>query len=408
MQTQLTPEILATPQGREAETILRACVHCGFCTATCPTYQLTGDELDGPRGRIYLIKQMLEGEVTTERTQYHLDRCLTCRACETTCPSGVRYGRLVEIGREVVEQKVSRPREQRLLRQLLRSIVPYPRRFATLLRVGSWFKPLLPPSLANKIYAVQKTKPHQPRHHARRVLALSGCVQPVVAPATNSAAARLLDRLGITLLEVPQSGCCGAMSYHTGDHSDGLNFVRHNIDCWWPHIETGVEALLITASGCGAFVKEYGELLQHDPRYATKAARVAVLAKDLCELITPSDLQPYHRPNRPAIAFQNPCSLQHGQKISGRVEALLSAVGYPLTAVPESHLCCGSAGSYSLLQPTMSQALLARKLTALNSGSPTLIVSANIGCQLHLASQSSVPVKHWIELLAESLDPIER
>ena len=403
MQTKLTKTFLNTPEGQEAETILRSCVHCGFCTATCPTYQLTGNELDSPRGRIYLIKEMLEGQQASQRTQYHLDRCLTCRSCETTCPSGVQYGRLVEIGREVVEQQVARPLSQTLLRWSLRAVIPYPKRFATLLRLGALVKPLLPKHLSKKLPTRQKKNQFIPTTHPRIVIALAGCVQPLIAPSTNTAAAQLLDKLGITLVEIPQSGCCGAMSYHTGGHNDGLDFARRNIDAWWPFIENGAEAILITASGCGAFVKEYGELLVHDAQYAEKAKRVSALAKDLCEMISPSDLRPFHKSTLPAIAFQNPCSLQHGQKITGKIEALLNVLGYTLIDVPESHLCCGSAGSYSILQPELSQSLLQRKLTALNSGSPALIVSANIGCQLHLSTQSEIPIKHWIELVAETI-----
>jgi len=404
MQTNITQTFLNTPQGQEAETILRSCVHCGFCTATCPTYQLTGNELDSPRGRIYLIKEMLEGQQASERTQYHLDRCLTCRSCETTCPSGVQYGRLVEIGREIAEQQVARPLSQTLIRQLLRSVIPYPKRFSIMLRLGHLFKPLLPKQLSKKLPTLQEKKQFIPTTHPRTVVALTGCVQPLLAPSTNAAAAQLLDKLGVTLVEAPQSGCCGAMSYHTGGHEDGLDFARRNIDAWWPFVESGAEAVLNTASGCGAFVKEYGELLIHDVQYAAKAKRVSELAKDLCELLAPDDLRPFYKSELPAIAFQNPCSLQHGQKITGKIEALLISLGYTLTDVPESHLCCGSAGSYSVLQPEMSQSLLERKLTALNSGSPALIVSANIGCQLHLSTQSEIPIKHWIEVVAEAIN----
>ncbi len=404
MQTNINQVFLNTPEGQEAESILRSCVHCGFCTATCPTYQITGNELDSPRGRIYLIKEMLEGQQASERTQYHLDRCLTCRSCETTCPSGVQYGRLVEIGRDVVEQQVDRPFSQALFRRLLRAMVPHPKRFTTVLRLGHLFKPILPKQLSKKIPSLQKKNQFIPAEHPRTVIALTGCVQPLLAPSTNTAAAQLLDRLGITLVEAAQSGCCGAMSYHTGGHNDGLDFARRNIDAWWPLIDNGAEAILITASGCGAFVKEYGELLIHDVQYAAKAKRVSELAKDLCELLTPDDLIPFYKSELPAIAFQNPCSLQHGQKITGKIEALLIVLGYTLTDVPESHLCCGSAGSYSVLQPEMSQSLLERKLTALNSGSPALIVSANIGCQLHLSAQSEIPIKHWIEVVAEAIN----
>lgn len=399
MQTNLSPVFKNTPEGQEADAILRSCVHCGFCTATCPTYQLLGDELDGPRGRIYLIKQLLEGQPVTSKTQLHLDRCLTCRACETTCPSGVRYGRLADIGRAVVEQQVQRPILQRLIRRALRLTVPFPQRLRWLLRPAQWLRPLLPMPWKNKVPARQVVGLWPKPRHARRMLVLEGCVQSLATPLTNHATARVLDKLGISLLRAPKAGCCGAMSQHLSAQDEALNFMRSNIDAWWPDVESGVEALVISASGCGSVVKEYGHLLSHDPRYSEKAARVSLLAKDLSEVLMKEDLTKLFRPTQKKIAFHAPCSLQHGQQITGCVEKILAITGYTLTAVPNAHLCCGSAGTYSILQPKLSQDLLTDKLHALESGHPDYIVSANIGCQLHLDTRAAVPVRHWIELL---------
>lgn len=406
MQTQLADFIKNTPQGQEADEILRACVHCGFCTATCPTYQLLGDELEGPRGRIYLIKQVLEGKTAGRKTQQHLDRCLTCRACETTCPSGVRYGRLVDIGREVVEAKVPRPFWERLTRATLRAVLPYPRRFAALLQLGQIFSSCLPSSLRRNIprRAKAKTQTWPTTHHSRKMLILEGCVQPVLAPEINASTARVLDRLNITLLRAPRNGCCGAISHHLSAPQEALDFIRRNIDAWWPQIEAGAEAIVVTASGCGALIKEYGVLLSSDPAYAAKAARVAAITRDISEILAQEDgssLTPSpHIPRR--IAFQSPCTLQHGQQLGGVVERLLRDAGFELTEVADAHLCCGSAGTYSLLQQNLSQRLLTNKLAALEHHRPQLIATANIGCLTHLQSQSSLPVKHWITLFDPS------
>ncbi|MBU1191163.1 MAG: glycolate oxidase subunit GlcF [Gammaproteobacteria bacterium] len=400
MQTTLTAAVLSTPEGQEADAILRSCVHCGFCTATCPTYQLLGDELDGPRGRIYLIKQMLEGQPVTRDTQIHLDRCLTCRACETTCPSGVRYGRLADIGRGIAEQRVARPLTERVFRRLLRGVLPHPNRFGSLLRLGQHVRPLLPKSLRTKIPPPQAVGEWPTAQHTRRMLVLAGCAQSSTTPNTNAAAARVLDRLGISLITAPTAGCCGALSHHLSAETEALNFMRRNIDAWWPYIEQGIETIVMTASGCGVMVKEYGPLLAHDPGYADKAARISALTRDLSEVLAAEDLTKLGNfgKNR-RIAVHAPCTLQHGQNLPGAVEGLLTNLGFELTEVRDSHLCCGSAGSYSLLQPKLSQQLRDNKLDALQSGKPELIVTANVGCQLHLASGSEVPVRHWIELL---------
>jgi glycolate oxidase iron-sulfur subunit len=400
MQTQILPELLETAEGREADAILRACVHCGFCTATCPTYQLLGDELDGPRGRIYQIKQVLEGHAPTRITQGHLDRCLTCRSCETTCPSGVRYGRLADIGRHLVEERVPRPFKERLLRSALVALVPYPRRFGALTGLGRLVRPLLPKALAAKVPSPRPAGAWPSPRGRPRVLVLAGCVQSVATPLTNAAAARVLDHLGIDLISAPGAGCCGAVAYHLNAQSEGLDAMRRNIDAWWPEIESGCEAILVTASGCGVMVKDYGELLREDPAYAEKAARVSALARDPAELLAAMDLSPLGQPgDGRRIAFHPPCTLQHGQKVIGVTESILTRLGFDLTPVPDTHLCCGSAGTYSITQPVLSKQLRANKVAALESGSPELIATANIGCQLHLEGGTALPVVHWLELL---------
>ena len=400
MQTNLVDKYKNSAEGQEADQILRSCVHCGFCTATCPTYQLLGDELDGPRGRIYLMKQVFEGKEVTQKTQAHLDRCLTCRACETTCPSGVQYGRLVDIGRHIVEQEVGRTLLEKVQRKAMRSIIPNPKKFSMLLGLGRTFKPVLPSAVKTKIPAKQNSQAWPVVNHRRKMLVLDGCVQPLTAPATNAATANVLDKLGIELIRVQNATCCGAVSHHLSAHEEGLNFMRRNIDAWWPQIENGVEAVIMTASGCGVVVKDYGKLLEHDSQYAEKARRISGLTKDISEVLINEDLTPLIKTTkRQKVAFHSPCTLQHGQKISGVVEMLLNKVGYELTNVVDPHLCCGSAGTYSILQSELSQQLLENKLNSLQSESPDVIATANIGCQMHMGTKATVPVKHWIELL---------
>jgi len=413
MQTKLADFIKDSREGREADAILRKCVHCGFCTATCPTYQLLGDELDGPRGRIYLIKGMLEGAAVTARTQLHLDRCLTCRACETTCPSGVQYGRLVDIGRKLAEERVPRPPSARLLRLALRVVLPRRALFTMLLTLGRWLRPVLPFTLQHKVpAAVPEAGAWPAARHARRMLVLAGCVQPALSPDINAAAARVLDRLGISLVEAPGAGCCGAVRFHLNAQEDGLADMRALIDAWWPHVaaDGGVEAIVMTASGCGTTVKEYGHLLAHDPTYAAKAKEISALTRDLSEVIGAEldRLKPLTKSISPGaqaskLALQLPCTLQHGQKITGLIETILAAAGYELTPVADSHLCCGSAGTYSILQPALSAKLKANKLAALHAGSPQAIVSANIGCLSHLQSGTALPLEHWIVALERRL-----
>jgi glycolate oxidase iron-sulfur subunit len=411
MQTELADFIKDTPDGREADAILRKCVHCGFCTATCPTYQLLGDELDGPRGRIYLMKGMLEGEAVTAKTQLHLDRCLTCRACETTCPSGVQYGRLVDIGRKLAEKRVARPLWDRFKRWGLRAVLPRRWLFAPLLRLGQWTRPFLPYALQGEVpAAAPEAGAWPPARHARRMIVLAGCVQPTLAPDINAAAARVLDRLGISLIEVAGAGCCGALRFHLNAQKDGLDDMRALIDAWWPQAEAGVEAIVMTASGCGATVREYGHLLAGDPAYAAKAAKIGAMTRDLSEIVAAElgalkqmlEKAPTNRATS-RLAYHPPCSLQHGQQVKGVAETILAAAGFTLTPVGDAHLCCGSAGTYSILQPELAGRLKANKLAALHSGSPQAIASANIGCLTHLQGGTGLPVRHWIEFLDQRL-----
>ena len=432
METRLTPEFAASARGQRAERILRSCVHCGFCNATCPTYQLLGDELDGPRGRIYLIKQVLEGAAPTRETQQHLDRCLTCRNCESTCPSGVQYGQLVDIGREIVEERVNRPTAEALLRTALREGLTSPA-FAPALRLGQKVRGLLPESLKAKVPEARPAGRVPERHHRRKVLMLAGCVQPAMAPSIDAATTRVLDALGVQAVVAPRSGCCGAIRQHLADGHGAQADARRNIDAWWPWLqpvqggEAPAEAIVINASGCGAMIREYGHLLQDDPAYADKAQFVAEHTLDLGQwlaaqgplsmpdvAIAPSassdvaDLAHLAAPAVPleaqvAVAFHPPCSLQHAQQIRGVIESLLVALGARLVPVQEAHLCCGSAGTYSVLQPELSRQLRDRKLGHLQAGGPEVILSANIGCLAHLQSGTATPVRHWIEWVDERM-----
>jgi glycolate oxidase iron-sulfur subunit len=420
MQTTLAPEFKDTPDGREAEAILRKCVHCGFCTATCPTYQLLGDELDGPRGRIYLMKQVLEGAAVTRKTQQHLDRCLTCRNCETTCPSGVQYGHLVDIGRRIVERKVERPTGEKAVRWLLKEGLTSPL-FKPAMKLGQALRPLVPGKLRDKVPAPAPARAHRwpTREHPRKVLMLLGCVQPAMMPNINTATARVLDAAGIQTLVADGAGCCGALRTHLNDHDGGLADMRRNIDAWWPLVEGltsqgTVEAIVMNASGCGVTVKEYGHALAHDPAYADKARRISELTRDLSELlpsVLPALAQRLGRPagaaglpSRGRLVFHPPCTLQHGQQLRGGVEQQLAALGFEVRlAGAESHLCCGSAGTYSVLQPELSKQLRDRKLGHLAPADDETIISANIGCIQHLQSGTATPVRHWVEVLDAAL-----
>ncbi|KPF60305.1 glycolate oxidase iron-sulfur subunit [beta proteobacterium AAP51] len=418
MQTNLAPEFKGTRQGEAAEAILRKCVHCGFCTATCPTYQLLGDELDGPRGRIYLMKQVLEGAPVTRKTQEHLDRCLTCRNCETTCPSGVQYGHLVDIGREIVEARVERPTGEKAVRWLLKEGLTSPL-FAPAMKLGQLVRPLLPQTLQDKVPGKAPARAQQwpMRTHPRKVLMLMGCVQPAMMPNINSATARVLDAIGIQTLVADGAGCCGALRTHLNDSEGGLADARRNIDAWWPLVdgltsEGKVEAIVMNASGCGVHVKDYGHALAHDPAYAEKAQRVSALTRDLSELlpeIAPQLQGRLRASKQPALAYHPPCTLQHGQQLRGGVETHLRTLGFEVRlANAESHLCCGSAGTYSVLQPVLSKQLRDRKLEHLSPApgqEPVgAIVSANVGCIQHLQSGTPVPVKHWVEVVDDALN----
>ena len=411
MQTNLAPEFKGTPDGEAAEAILRKCVHCGFCTATCPTYQLLGDELDGPRGRIYLMKQVLEGATPTRSTQQHLDRCLTCRNCETTCPSGVDYGHLVDIGRKIVEAKVPRPVGERAVRWLLKEGLTSPL-FGPAMAVGKLVRPLLPGSLEDKVPGARHPRANQwpKKERARKVLMLAGCVQPAMLPNINAATARVLDAVGIQTVVADKAGCCGALRTHLNDQAGGLDDMRRNVDAWWPLVSAGtVEAVVMNASGCGVQVKDYGHALAGDPAYAEKAQRISALTRDLSELLPEivAVLRPRMADAQPGmLAFHPPCTLQHGQQLRGGVETGLRALGFDVAvALNEPHLCCGSAGTYSVLQPELSHQLRDRKLGHLAELQPTAIVSANVGCIQHLQSGTRTPVKHWVEALDEALHP---
>jgi len=414
MQTSLSAEFRGTPDGEAAEAILRTCVHCGFCNATCPTYQLLGDELDGPRGRIYLIKQVLEGQAPTRATQLHLDRCLTCRNCETTCPSGVRYGELLDIGRHLVERRVERPAPERAARWALKEGMTSTL-FKPALELGRLARPFLPALLKDKVPPAHGARARRwpARTHERKMLLLLGCVQPTMAPNINSATARVLDACGIQTLVADGAGCCGALRTHLADRDGGLADMRRNIDAWWPLVDGltsagRVEAIVINASGCGVTVKEYGHALARDPHYAVKAQRVGELARDLSELLpelVPALKPRLHKTQWQRLAYHAPCTLQHGQQLRGHVEAALRELGFEIEQPQEGHLCCGSAGTYSVLQPELSHRLRDRKLTHLAALKAGAIVSANIGCIQHLQAGTSMPVRHWVEVVDEALSP---
>lgn len=404
MQTSIIDALRDTPDGNEADRILRACTHCGFCNATCPTYQVLGDERDGPRGRIYLIKQVLEGETPTQKTQRHLDRCLTCRACETTCPSGVEYAKLADVGRDLVDRQVARPARERWLRWALRHVVAYRHRFALVHALAQLSRPFL----VGPLGPLRQKLPPRRQHVAwppttdkkRLMLVHEGCVAPVATPNTNAHAARILARLGIRLAAPPAAGCCGALSQHLSHREEARDFARANIDAWWPYIEQGAEAIVVTASGCGASITEYGYMLRDDPAYADKAARVSALARDLSDVLADEDLSALGDiGGGRKVAYHPPCTLRNAPGLHDHVGAILAGAGYTLSHVADAHLCCGSAGSYSILEPEMADRLRSDKLESLAASDPAVIVTANVGCQLHLEAAARRPVRHWIELL---------
>lgn len=407
MQTFISDEMMNTPDGREANRILRSCVHCGFCTATCPTYRLLGDELDSPRGRIYLIKGLLEGKEVTEKTLLHLDRCLTCRACETYCPSGVEYGHLLDIGRQHIEQLTDRRPLDKIRRFILRNVLPYRNRFRFLLGAGQLLRPVLPEKLKTLVPPKVSVKKSIPDNHQRKMILITGCVQPALAPQINAAVVRVLDKLNIYVVEVNGESCCGALDFHMGENKSAGIYIRRNIDLWWPYVEEGFEAILSTASGCGVMVKDYGYILRNDPVYAEKARVISSMTKDISEVFGESEIKIINtqlKNKNTRTVFQNPCTLQHGQKLGDFTEILLQKFGFKLEQVNDSYLCCGSAGVYSILQGRISEKLQHEKIQNLMASKPDVILTSNIGCQMHLQQVSTVPVKHWIELVEEYLN----
>jgi len=407
MQTIVADNLKTDQRAIAAEAIIKKGVHCGFCLATCPTYNLLGDELDSPRGRIYLIKQVVEGQQPTVDTAKHLDRCLSCRSCETTCPSGVEYGHLLEQGRSLVEESQSRPLRYTLLKRAVLAVLPYPSRIGPLVKVGQWVRPILPAMLKDKLPAKQShLAVSVPATAKRKMLVLEGCVQPSMAPQSNQAATRVLSRLGVELVSIRQAGCCGAIAYHLNEQEKAKDQMRKNIDAWWPEVEAGAQAIISTASGCGLMLKEYGQALQDDPNYATKAKRLSALAKDIVEVLREEDLSQFKNKAKQfgKVAFHPPCTLQHGQQLPMVTETLLTQLGFMLTPISDSHICCGSAGTYSLFQPGLSKQLRDDKSAAILAGEPDLIATANIGCQLHLSGGLKRPVVHWVELVDQLMD----
>jgi glycolate oxidase iron-sulfur subunit len=411
MKTSLNNDFLKTPQGIEANDILRSCVHCGFCNATCPTYQLLGDELDGPRGRIYLIKQILEGATPGRQTQLHLDRCLTCRNCESTCPSGVKYSHLLDIGRSVVNKKVTRQKRQRLQHLILRKLFLSRHLFTALLRTGQFLRPVLPEAFRRSVPEKQKQLTHKNEHRQRKILLITGCVQPGLIPNIDTAARIVFDRIGVECIESPSTRCCGSLSHHLNAEDEALEIIRNNIDTWWPMIEqNNIEAICMTASGCGVAIKEYEHLLAHDMDYAERAKKISSLYRDPAEMIIPADLAtkkanierlaPHLKNQYQAIAFHPPCTLQHGMQVKNLIEPFMKQCGYEILPFKDNHLCCGSAGTYSITQKKLSRQLLDNKLESITEPNPDAIATANIGCQLHLQSGTDIPVKHWLELIS--------
>ena len=430
MQIELAEKYQDTAIGREGQEVISPCVQCGQCTFVCPTFRLLDDEWDGPRGRIYLIQHLLEGKtpsadllppaytITTlegktlaANLQMHLDRCLTCRSCEAACPEGVRFGRLLDIGRELVEREMPRSLMERAWRRALKTTLPHRSRFTAVLRTTQALRRFLPVGLRARI-PTRRAAGHWPsQSHARTMVVWEGCVQPTLAPGINAAAARVLDRFGIRLIPAAD-GCCGALSQHMSAMRDARAHMRHNIDSLWPLFEAGAETLVLTASGCGAHFRDYGHLLRDDPNYSEKARRISELTRDIAEVVSEEwrneegpALSDHHKGRR--IAYQSSCSLQHAQRLNGVVEELLNRAGYKLVRVSYPFMCCGSAGAYSILQRELSESLRKKKLNTLLSCRPQGIATSNIGCLNHLAEASPVPVNHWVELLEDSFLPAQ-
>lgn len=403
MQTVIHKSLKKHPAIKQANEILRSCVHCGFCNATCPTYQLLGDELDGPRGRIYLIKQLIETGVCTEQTREHLDRCLTCRNCETTCPSGVEYGRLLSVGRELAEKNSPRKITDIILRRLLRIVIPYRRRISLIVKIALKLKVILPASIQRQL-PHNEVKPKELKKHSRRIIIPKGCAQDAFAADINADCHVILNQLGISSIEIDSDTCCGAMSEHLSQPSEAKMFMKKNIDAWWPEIESGAEAIVSTASGCGVMIKDYVHLLANDTEYADKAARISESCVDISELLYGENLSIFENTQSKKISFHAPCTLQHGQKITHKVEAILTSIGYKLIDYNDAHLCCGSAGTYSILENKISKQLLSNKINHLLASKPDIIATANIGCLLHMRSATETPIKHWLQLINPAKD----
>lgn len=397
MQTKIHPDLAGLPEIQEADSILRSCVHCGFCTAVCPTYQLLGNELDGPRGRIYLIKNLLEEGCMDPAAQTHLDRCLTCRACETACPSGVEYGRLLDIARERLGVRPG------LLSWGLRQLVPRTALMSFAMSMGVLVRGLLPAVLKDKLprerYRVPRTRAPAP---ARHVVLLRGCAQQAATPQVADALEDLAGRAGVGVVTLEQEGCCGALEYHLAAHEDGMQRMRSLIDSLCTALDAGADAIVSSASGCGVTVREYGEIFARDPAYAERAARVAASTVDAAEFLAQFEIECEPM----TLACHVPCTLQHGQKLPGSVEGVLRGAGFSLTSVAEPHLCCGSAGTYVFTEPALSRELRERKLGHLEASGPEVIVTANVGCQLHLGAGTDIPVRHWVSVVQERLRSI--
>jgi glycolate oxidase iron-sulfur subunit len=405
MRCQVSGPLADTVSGALAERVVRSCVHCGMCNATCPTYQLTGDELDGPRGRIYLMKQALEGETPTRLTQVHLDRCLTCRACETTCPSGVEYHRLYDVAKKVVDAAAPRPWTERLARWAIRMACIDPRILGGLMALARPFRFALPRALKGKILPKVPAGPAPAGGHARRMALLGGCVQAAAAPHINAANRRVFDAVGITLKETPGVGCCGALSFHLGAAEEGRALARRNIDAWIAELDAGAEAVIANASGCAAFIRDYPDILAEDPVYAPRARRIAEHLRDPVEILEASNLVAARAPREPRVAVHAPCTLRNGPRLADAPARLLARLGYAPQPTRDAHLCCGSAGAYSLLQPTIAKQLRADKIAALTLGAPQAICTANVGCLMHLAETAPVPVRHWLEAVDDVVRP---
>lgn len=401
MRAKIAGPLADTAAGAIAEQVLRACVHCGMCNAACPTYALTGDELDGPRGRIYLMKQALEGEPAGRLTQVHLDRCLTCRACETTCPSGVAYHALYDVAKPVVNAAAPRPWAERLARWAIRFACIEPRRLSALMAIGRSVSFLLPPTLRGKLARPQPAGPTPKPRHARRMALLGGCVQAAAAPAINAANRRVFDTVGIDLVESPRVGCCGALSFHTGAAEAGCDLARRNIDAWCAELDAGAEAIVANASGCAAFIRDYPSILANDAAYEARARRVVAALRDPVEVLLATPPTAVRAPEAPRVAVHPPCTLRNGPGLADAPTQLLRALGFEPQPIRDVHLCCGSAGAYSLLQPKIAGQLREAKIAALTGSEPQAILTANVGCMMHLAETSPVPVRHWIEAVDE-------